>query len=102
MDFADSIISADDAVLVTGATGFIGAQLARRLVEIGFRNVRCLVRPSGGVTRLDELTRLHGTAIKILEETCFLAKIASQRPKVFPLSTTWLRGPEQSPLPMRF
>lgn len=35
--------SADDVVLVTGATGYVGGRLVPRLLEAGFR-VRCLVR----------------------------------------------------------
>ena len=42
-------------VLVTGATGFIGARLAARLASSG-REVRCLVRDRGG-TRARELER---------------------------------------------
>lgn len=65
MDFADSIIGADDAVLVTGATGFIGGRLVRKLFDMGCRNVRCLVRPSSSTSRIEELSQRHGTAIKI-------------------------------------
>ena len=44
-----------ERVLVTGATGFIGARLAARLASSG-REVRCLVRDRGG-TRARELER---------------------------------------------
>jgi len=40
------IIGPDDPILVTGASGFIGHRLVRQLLEYGFRNLRCLVRPS--------------------------------------------------------
>ncbi len=42
------------SVLVTGATGFIGARLAQRLVERGDR-VACLVRPTSDTSRLERL-----------------------------------------------
>lgn len=41
-----------ETVLLTGATGFIGLALARRLSAAGLR-VRCLVRPGTGASGLD-------------------------------------------------
>jgi len=46
--------SRDDVCLITGATGFIGGRLARRLVQEGYQ-VRCLVRASSDTSLLDEL-----------------------------------------------
>ncbi len=43
-----------DTCLVTGATGFIGGHLARRLVREGYR-VRCLVRHSSDISALERL-----------------------------------------------
>jgi len=40
--------------LLTGASGFIGGRLARRLTEEGYA-VRCLVRPSSDTTALEQL-----------------------------------------------
>jgi ornithine--oxo-acid transaminase len=45
--------SHDNVCLVTGATGFIGGSLTRRLVQEGY-SVRCLVRPSSDTTLLDK------------------------------------------------
>jgi dihydroflavonol-4-reductase len=41
-------------VFLTGATGFIGSRLARRLAERGWR-LRCLVRPSSRTAELEAL-----------------------------------------------
>jgi nucleoside-diphosphate-sugar epimerase len=49
-----STASREDVCLITGATGFIGGHLARRLVEDGYR-VRCLARSSSDTSRLDAL-----------------------------------------------
>src|ERR1035441_3805115 len=55
MDAHTFIIGPDDWILVTGATGFIGRRLVRRLLEYGFRNVRCFVRPSADQERVQAL-----------------------------------------------
>jgi nucleoside-diphosphate-sugar epimerase len=46
------LIAYDDLILLTGAIGFIGSRVIERLLDLGFRNVRCLVRPSSDVSKL--------------------------------------------------
>src|SRR5205085_3047989 len=52
-----SIASPKDCILVTGSNGFTGSKVVEKLLEYGFTNVRCLVRPS---SKLDRLKRLLG------------------------------------------
>jgi len=51
----DFVIQPADTVLVTGATGFVGAAVVDRLLDRGARNVRCLVRRSSDVSGLEAL-----------------------------------------------
>jgi len=53
-----SIIGPNDLILVTGATGFIGPRLVKTLIDSGYRNLRCFVRPSSEEAQLNALSRL--------------------------------------------
>jgi nucleoside-diphosphate-sugar epimerase len=58
---SDYIASADDLVLVTGSNGFIGAKVVEILLEYGFSNLRCFVRPSSELDRLEKtIARFDG------------------------------------------
>jgi len=48
------IISPEDPILVTGSNGFIGVQVVQTLIQYGFRNIRCFVRPSSDTSRLEK------------------------------------------------
>jgi len=52
---SNHIISTTDRVLVTGSSGFIGAKVVEILLEYGFTNVRCFVRPSSQLDRLKQI-----------------------------------------------
>ena len=52
MSHHNFIIDSEDPILVTGAAGFIGSRLVKRLLDYGFRNIRCFVRPSSNTNRL--------------------------------------------------
>lgn len=47
----------DEWVLVTGAAGFIGAKVVQVLLEYGCGNIRCFVRPSSRLDRLQGILR---------------------------------------------
>lgn len=57
-----SIIGAGDRVLVTGATGFLGARVVASLVEHGLRDIRCFTRPSSDATTLQQTADRHPAA----------------------------------------
>jgi nucleoside-diphosphate-sugar epimerase len=60
---SDTIIKLDDPILLTGATGFIGARVLATLQRWGFTGLRCLVRPSSKLPRLEkELAQIPGGA----------------------------------------
>lgn len=47
MENNQHIISPDDAILVTGANGFVGSKVVETLLTYGFKHVRCLTRQTG-------------------------------------------------------
>ena len=54
MEASDHIVRSDDLILITGATGFIGARLVPALQRLGFTRLRCVVRPSSNLRRLED------------------------------------------------
>jgi len=58
----DLIIDYSELILITGSNGFIGSRVVEMLLGYGFANLRCLVRPSSNLTRLEELTSIYGRA----------------------------------------
>lgn len=63
------IIGKQDLILVTGAAGFIGSKVVDRLLDLGFCNLRCFVRPSRSSAKLQSLSgSVNGTAhIEVLK-----------------------------------
>ena len=58
------IIGRDDLILITGASGFIGSRLVESLLNLGFRNLRCLTRPT---SKLDQkaVTAGRGSDVRV-------------------------------------
>jgi nucleoside-diphosphate-sugar epimerase len=61
----DWIITPDDPILVTGASGFIGTRVVEGLLSRGMVNLRCFVRPSGDVEKLRAIARRWGDRARI-------------------------------------
>ena len=49
------IVDRHDLILITGASGFIGPRVVRSLLGLGFRNLRCFVRPTSDIAELNAL-----------------------------------------------
>ena len=54
---SEYIALAADRILVTGSNGFIGSKVVEKLLEYGFPNIRCFVRPSSKLGRLESALR---------------------------------------------
>ena len=65
---SDFIIGPDDRVLITGAAGFIGARVLQSLLDRGFRNVVCFVRPTSDLSGIEAIIERQplGTRIELL------------------------------------
>jgi nucleoside-diphosphate-sugar epimerase len=59
---SDYIALPADRMLITGSNGFIGARVVQILLEYGFRNLRCFVRPSSQLGRLNQVLEELGAA----------------------------------------
>jgi nucleoside-diphosphate-sugar epimerase len=63
MDYAEvstTLLEPNDPILITGAGGFIGSAVVRNLLDRGFRNLRCLARPSSDVEKLRGIASSYG------------------------------------------
>lgn len=59
------IINRGDLILITGANGFIGPHVLKGLLNLGFCNLRCFVRPTSDVTRIGGLVALGNDGARI-------------------------------------
>ena len=56
---SNAIISVDDPILVTGAGGFIGPSVVRKLLDYGFRDIRCLARSAQSFAKLEAVASTY-------------------------------------------
>jgi nucleoside-diphosphate-sugar epimerase len=59
-------IAYDDLILITGVTGFVGSRVIERLLDLGFRNVRCLVRPSSNMSKLAAIRQRNDARVEVV------------------------------------
>lgn len=59
------IAARGDRVLVTGSNGFIGVKVVESLLEYGFSNIRCFVRPSSRLDRLHAVLRANSAESRV-------------------------------------
>jgi nucleoside-diphosphate-sugar epimerase len=61
------LLHQQDRILVTGASGFIGSRLVQVLLDRGFCNLRCFVRPSSDLERLERMASRGQTHIDFVK-----------------------------------
>ena len=59
------IVGPDDRILITGAAGFIGARVLESLLDRGFRNVVCFVRPTSDLSGIEEIIERQPPAVRV-------------------------------------
>jgi nucleoside-diphosphate-sugar epimerase len=62
---SQNIASASDRILITGSNGFIGAKIVEILLERGYPNLRCFVRPSSRLDRLHNVLARFSAGINV-------------------------------------
>lgn len=71
----DFIVNKTDPILITGAGGFVGVQVTASLLSQGYKNLRCFVRPSTNLKRLESIIKLYDDArIEILKGNLLVRK----------------------------
>jgi nucleoside-diphosphate-sugar epimerase len=62
---SDYIVSPGERILVTGSSGFIGSKVVATLLNYGFTDVCCFVRPSSQLSRLEKTLRQFNAEKKV-------------------------------------
>jgi nucleoside-diphosphate-sugar epimerase len=62
---SDYIVSRNEPILVTGSSGFIGAKIVATLLDYGFTDICCFVRPSSELSRLRKTLAQFNAAKKV-------------------------------------
>ena len=78
------IIGQSDPILITGSNGFIGARVVESLLHSGFCNLRCFVRQSSNLARLNAILGAapeHGR--KSFRGICYQEMTAIEPPEMW-------------------
>jgi nucleoside-diphosphate-sugar epimerase len=54
-----NIINKNDFILITGSNGFIGSQVLENLAEKGYNNLKCLVRKTSNLEKLEQVFKKY-------------------------------------------
>jgi nucleoside-diphosphate-sugar epimerase len=60
------IVNRDDLILITGANGFIGSHVLESLLNLGFCNLRCFVRPTSDLTKINATLNKKDARIEVI------------------------------------
>jgi nucleoside-diphosphate-sugar epimerase len=61
----ECIVGPDDPILVTGAAGFIGSRVLQNLLDRGFRNLVCFVRPSSELAGIEDMINRRPPGVRM-------------------------------------
>lgn len=59
------IVSPDDPILITGASGFIGSRVVEGLLDRGFRNLICFGRSSGTLDKIADILKHRPPGVQL-------------------------------------
>ena len=65
------IINKSDLILITGANGFVGSKVVETLLEYGFTRLRCLLRSSNNLSKLQSMAASSNAEVEFLQGTLF-------------------------------
>jgi nucleoside-diphosphate-sugar epimerase len=61
------IINKTDLILITGAGGFVGSKVVEKLLTYGFKKLRCLVRSSRNLSKLEQLASEASANVEFIQ-----------------------------------
>lgn len=63
------IISKSDLLLITGANGFVGSKVFKILLDYGFKKIRCLIRSTRNLSKLQHIASFSNAEVEFLQGT---------------------------------